>query len=73
MEAQKETRWLMARLRDVDKTPTELAQHLGVRPSEVYPVVYGRQPMPQEWIVPTAHFLELTVQMLVDGLGERER
>jgi plasmid maintenance system antidote protein VapI len=71
METRKDTPWLKARLREMGRTPTSLARHLGVQPPAIYPVVYGSQAMPREWVVPTASFLGLPVQTLLDRLSDK--
>jgi hypothetical protein len=84
-EPQQEVPPLKARLRALDKTPAGLALRLGLEQDrspgfqlrraghtgEIYPVVNGELPMPQEWIELAAEYMEWPVQTLLDAMRPR--
>jgi len=65
--------WLKARLRELDRTPTGLAQHLGIHAPRVYEMIAGRRGMQPNEIAPTATYLEWSVEQILQHLPEKAR
>ena len=60
--AERKMPWLKARLRELRKTPSGLADHLHVAAPRIYEMIGGRRLMHADEIPAVASFLEWTVE-----------
>jgi hypothetical protein len=65
--------WLKTRLREMGRTPTALAKHLGIAPPRVYEMIAGRRHIQSSEIAPMAAFLDWSVGELNRHLPEHSR
>jgi hypothetical protein len=69
--ATKSMDWLKQRLKELERTPTQLARHLGIAPPRIYEMVAGRRSVQPSEIGKLAEFLQWKPHELLEHLPDQ--